>query len=849
MAFVYLARDIRHDRAVAVKVLKPELAATVGGERFLREIRVAAQLQHPNILGLYDSGDADGLLYYIMPFVQGESLRDKLVRERQLAIEEAIRITREAAEALQHAHDRNIVHRDIKPENILLQNGHALVADFGIAKAVQAASGQKLTQTGTAIGTPHYMSPEQSLGGEVDGRADQYSLGCVLYELLTGQAPFDGPNAMAVIARHAMEQVPSIQVVRNTVPDQLEDAVYRALEKTAADRFPDMNALVEALHETEAMLTLERSAMRRAATPRTPMPGARTPRASARMPTPTAALPAAEVPGAERRKWVVGGALLAGALALGAAGWWRFGARAQVISPTGTTGVSPRKVAVLYFADRSMDSSLAPLASGLTEDLIHSLSSVQELEVVSQNGVRPFRGSDAPRDSIARALKVGTLVQGSVEPAGKDRVRVTARLIDATGVEFKDAATFEQAAADPLAMRDTITTRVADLLRTRLGDEIRLREQRSATRSADAWILMQRAEAVRGMAENAAARGDTLTAQRRFREADSVAMAAAERDPAWRAPDRFVGTTYYRLSRLAVAEPEVARTLIDSGMAIADRLIADDRADADAFELRGNLRYWRWLLRLVPDGTAADRLLQDARSDLETSRNLSPRQAGAWASLSHLYNQTSSITDVMLAAQRAYEADAYLDNAGTIIDRLFTAAYDLDQPVDARRWCEEGGRRFPEDARFQLCRLYLMTMRAEKPDIAAAWEAVQSPQLQKDPSTGSPDLNLGEARLLMAAILARSGLRDSARAVIAMARQGVAEASRRVGREVDPTRDLANTEAFAQLQLGDTAASIAALKLFLVANPEWRDGLAEDPGWWFRDLAGNAGFKGAVGSR
>jgi serine/threonine-protein kinase len=219
MATVYLAQDLKHDRTVAIKVLQPELSATIGTDRFDREIRVAAKLQHPHILTLYDSGDADGLLYYVMPFISGESLRGRMDREHLLPIDDALQITREVADALGYAHSMGVVHRDIKPENILLSGGHALVADFGIARAVSSASSEKrLTETGMALGTPLYMSPEQAVGDEVGPTSDLYSLACVLYEMLAGTPPFVGPNSRAIMARHAMDPVPGLQVIRDTVP-------------------------------------------------------------------------------------------------------------------------------------------------------------------------------------------------------------------------------------------------------------------------------------------------------------------------------------------------------------------------------------------------------------------------------------------------------------------------------------------------------------------------------------------------------------------------------------------------------------------------------------------------------
>jgi serine/threonine protein kinase/tetratricopeptide (TPR) repeat protein len=248
MATVYLAQDLKHGRPVALKVLHPELAASLGSERFLREIQIAARLQHPHILPLYDSGEANTLLYYVMPFVEGESLRDRLTREKQLPIEDAVKVGRDVAAALDYAHRHGVVHRDIKPENVMLHEGEAIVTDFGIAKAVSAAGGESLTQTGMAVGTPAYMSPEQASGDrEPDGRSDIYSLGCVLYEMLTGSAPFMGPTVQSIIMKRFTEPVPSVRATRSTVTAELEQVVSKALAKDPTDRFQTANLLVQGL--------------------------------------------------------------------------------------------------------------------------------------------------------------------------------------------------------------------------------------------------------------------------------------------------------------------------------------------------------------------------------------------------------------------------------------------------------------------------------------------------------------------------------------------------------------------------------------------------------------------------
>src|SRR5574341_1803246 len=262
MATVYLAHDVRHDRKVALKVLRPELSAIVGADRFLAEIKTTANLQHPHILPLYDSGEADGLVFYVMPYVEGESVRDRLDREKQLPVEDAVRIAREVAAALDYAHRHGVVHRDIKPENILLHDGSALVADFGIALAVSRSDGgTRMTETGMSLGTPHYMAPEQAMGErDVTPKSDVYALGAVLYEMLVGEPPFTGPSAQAIIARVVTEEVRSLTLQRKTIPPHVEAAVKTALEKLPADRFASAAEFAEALSGATTVTRTPRAA-------------------------------------------------------------------------------------------------------------------------------------------------------------------------------------------------------------------------------------------------------------------------------------------------------------------------------------------------------------------------------------------------------------------------------------------------------------------------------------------------------------------------------------------------------------------------------------------------------------
>ena len=307
MATVYLAQDLKHDRKVAIKVLRPELAAVIGAERFLSEIKTTANLQHPQILPLHDSGEADGFLFYVMPFVEGESLRDRLTREKQLPIPDAVRLATEVAGALDYAHRHNVIHRDIKPENILLHDGHALVADFGIALAASKAGSTRMTETGMSLGTPHYMSPEQAMGErEITARSDVYALGCVTYEMLTGDPPFTGSTAQAIVARVLTETPRPLALQRHTIPEAVEVAVLTALEKLPADRYASAAEFASALNSAHVVTRHD---------------GRTVARAAARMP----AGPAARI----RRLAPLLAVLLFAALA--AWGWFRPAPAKQVI--------------------------------------------------------------------------------------------------------------------------------------------------------------------------------------------------------------------------------------------------------------------------------------------------------------------------------------------------------------------------------------------------------------------------------------------------------------------------------------------------------------------------------------
>jgi len=828
MATVFLAKDIKHDREVAIKVLHPELGASIGSERFDREIRLAAKLQHPHILGLFDSGEANGLLYYVMPFVRGESLRDRLDREQQLPIEDAVHIALEVADALGYAHERGVVHRDIKPENILLAGGHCLVADFGIARAATEA-GEKLTQTGMAVGTPLYMSPEQAMGDAVGPTADIYSLGCVLYEMLAGTPPFTGPNARAIMARHAMTPVPGLQEVRASVPDEVEEAVLAALAKVPADRPQSAKAFCDIMG-TPLGTTATRRANVRVTSTRNPTAGARM--TLEEFEALKAAESAARV-SPWRRPWIWAAAAVL--LAAAALGYWKLRPGAGAAVPT---GADPHDIAVLYFEDQSARHDLGYVADGLTEGLITALSAVPGLSVVSKGGVVDYRGGSVARDSIARALQVGTLVIGSVEQE-QDSIRVTVRMLDDAGTEL-DKATFKKPANDLIALSDSLSQEAAVLIRHRIGVEAQLRKTRLGTRSTEAWAMYQRALQARRRGDSLYKAGDAEGWVRSFRTADSTAELASRLDPKW--PDPFVlrAQLEYWKSRRATDDPGQAGLAIDSGLAYAGSAISLDKDDPDALEVRGNLDYWRWLYPLEKDPGKRQALLASAQADLERAAQLNPAQAGAYATLSHLYANLpdKTLVDVILAASQAMEKDAYLGNADAVLNRLTHANYDLGQFPDADKWCTEGRRRFPGDYRFVECQLLIMTSKLNPPDPARAWRLADSVvALTPDPRDQRFERLYGQ--VLVAGVLARAGRTDSARHLLVATKPDP---------EVDPSNDLANTAAFIWLLAGDTTEALSQIKRYLLANPDRAADFRDNPNWWFRGLADDPRYKAIVGA-
>ena len=566
MATVYLAEDLKHHRKVAVKVMRPELAATLGADRFLREIEIAAQLSHPNILPVYDSGEVESregregregrdaeawdpatrdprpatLLYYVMPYVEGGTVRDRLLKESQLPVGQAVRLAREVAEALAYAHARGIIHRDIKPANVLLGAGHALVADFGIARAL-GAEGEALTRTGLAVGTPHYMAPEQSSGDrEVDGRADVYAVGSVLYEMLAGEPPFTGPSARAIITRSMTERPRPITSTRSEVPAAIEAVVMKALAKGPVDRYPTAEAMIEALdHAVESARTPAPGTIP-AATP-APLPVAVTSPgkawtifgigAAAAMGVVYAAVTRWELP-----SWVL--ILAAVLLAIGAGvmlmttrveahrragrdtpglagmftwrnaatggflalGLWTVIATAFMLrGPPGGGAGGVVRLAVLPFENRGAASD-AYFVDGVTDEVRSKLTRLPQFQVIARSSSDQYRDTDKTLVQVADELGVDYLLTGTVswmKPAtGSGRVQVSPELMDVRTGAAKWKERFDTELTDVVTVQASIATQVASALGVALGGSDQQHLAERPTRNTTAYDLYLKGKAL-----------------------------------------------------------------------------------------------------------------------------------------------------------------------------------------------------------------------------------------------------------------------------------------------------------------------------------------------------------------
>ena len=594
MATVYLAHDLKHDRDVAIKVLKPELGAVLGADRFLAEIKVTANLRHPNLLPLFDSGEADGLLFYVMPYIEGQTLRQRLTAERQLPLGEVTRLTGLLAGALDYAHAAGVVHRDLKPENILLQAGQPVIADFGIALAVAQAGGERITQTGLSLGTPLYMSPEQASGERgVDARTDQYALAAMTYEMLTGEPPHNGATAQVIIARLMTEMPRSVRNARPAVPPSMDAAVLRALSKSSADRFPNCSDFARALSAEDK--------------------GAAAP--------------------SRRRLWslAVGAVVVVAVVALVFA---RRGNPAKVVNATGRTSV-----AVLPFEDLSPDRKSEYFGDGIAETLISALGRVAGLDVAARTSAFSFRGKNVDVRQIGSALGVTTVLEGSVQRAG-DKLRITAQLVKATDGVSLWSETFDRSVTDIFAVQDEVAKAVITALKGKVLASS-ARGPATATHDAQAYDLYLQGRFYQGKRTTA-----------EVRRAIGLFEQAIARDSlfaqAWTGlADAYVVQAYYS-NVSAIATLKQARRAVDRALAIDPEL--GEAQITHAYLIHS--QDWNWAVAdsafqrafaLVPGYAVGHKWYADvlfaqghdaaAEKELARARELDPLSAGNLANI------------------------------------------------------------------------------------------------------------------------------------------------------------------------------------------------------------------------
>ncbi|MEO8335875.1 MAG: serine/threonine-protein kinase [bacterium] len=793
MGAVYRATDVRLGRPVAIKLLHAALTNELGAARFQSEIRIAAGLHHPNIIGVHDCGEADGRLYYVMDYLGGETLRDRLNRERQLPIEDALHIVEQVADGLQYAHDHDVVHRDIKPENIVLAEGRACLVDFGLARALGDVDATRLTASGVSVGTPHYLSPEQAAGEkEVGPRADQYGLACVLYEMIAGESPFTGPTAQSIAMRHISERPRSLRTRRHATPKSLDDAVLRALEKVPADRFATVKQFACALRT----VSIRGPAVR---------PWLRPALAAALLVTVAVGAAIAYSRSRSTSRVVIGGVQL----------------------ETPAAAERQRRIAVLYFDDNSDQHRLRYLADGLTESVITQLSAVQGLSVVSRNGVRQFRDSIVSFDAMVRTLNVGSVVEGSLRSSGES-VYVAVRLVDAESQTAISSTTIVRPANNIVSLDDEVGSQVSNFLRRRLGEQVRLRGVQAGTRNAKALDLVFRAERLQKDATALSREAGSISTQSAVTQllvrADRLLASAELEDTVWSQPS--IGRGWVALKRASVEDADdTRRALLETAHRHAQRAMARDSLNPVVLELLGTVE---WNLATIGYTAKLDeRLAGAAREHLLAAVNRDTSLASAWATLSILVGfsgRAEEASEADLYAKRALESDAYLENAGGILNGLFRSSLHLGDYAAARSWCNRGKRTAPGDWRFVECDLSLMVYENAKAQPAGAWSIVEKlaeiDPPEKARAAGLP-YNPIHRRVLAAVVSARAGDHIRARTELTRARSEVAKAK---GLRTDLLLD----EAVLLHALGERDSAAACLQNYIAVRG-YQDYLAADP--------------------
>lgn len=502
----------------------------------------------------------------------------------------------------------------------------------------------------------------------------------------------------------------------------------------------------------------------------------------------------------------------------------------EQLSPT----EDPRRIAVMYFEDRSPDGELAYLADGLTETLIDELSQIEALHVVSRNGSRLYRGSGLSLDSISQALQVGTLVEGTVAESG-DQLRVSVQMIDAASGKQVGSRRLERSRDELFVLLDDLSLEMSLFLREQLGEEIAILQVTAGTSDTEAWATVQQARQVAELAQELGAAGDFSAASTELLRADSLLDAAESLDDQWLTPVTERGWVAYRQARLGGFDRSHYAEWIERGIGHAQQALLREPTDADARELRGTLQYWRYLLNLAENPDEAEELRGAAEADLRAAVDSEPDRASAWASLSHLLAAKSDIAGGKLAALRSYEVDPYLANADVVLWRLFQMSMDLEDDVEARNWCEEGQRRFAESFRFVECQIMIQSLKGQQPNIDHAWQLLER-YMELSPAH-LKEFNRNKGEMLIAMALARAGQADSARALAERAR---ADAT------VDPVRELAYIEAIVRTWLEEYDEALRLLGVFLAANPGQRESVARDQTWYLTDLRAQPGFSSLV---